>query len=287
MDREIGVIGSSGWNAALWTRALRDAGFVVRTLSRHPDLVPDDPRRRVVAFDLADSATYPDALVGLETLCLVTPPGPDQAATEIALMTAATQAGVARIIKLSVLGADIAEPVSPFARSAREAEHALQASGIAFVILRANGFMQNVLLQRAAIAQGRFIQPKGTTAASYLDVTDIADVAVVAASGKLDGEILELTGPKALSADEMRAALAAATGRPIALAELDATALRQMWSAGGMPGWRIEALTELNANVAAGRAPHLSRVTDTVRRVLGREATAFDAFAARSFAGPG
>ena len=210
--KTIAIIGSSGTNARPWTDAFLAAGWHVRSLVRDPGKIESrPPHLSAAAFDFADQTSHAPALAGVDVLALVSPAQPNQVAWESALIAAAQRAAAGGIIKLSVLGADMAAPISFFARNAAETERVLRASGVPHVILRANGFMQNVLRQRATIEAGNFIEPSGATAASRIDVHDLADVAVaVADGGAFDGRALTLTGPVALTGDEIAATLSGA-----------------------------------------------------------------------------
>lgn len=123
-----------------------------------------------VRFDLGDRASYDPALAGVDVLALITPARPEQTTWETGLIAAAQRGGVEGIIKLSVIRADIAAPISFFARHAAQVEDVLRASGVPCIVLRANGFMQNLLRQRASIEAGSLVEPSGAAAASRVDV---------------------------------------------------------------------------------------------------------------------
>jgi uncharacterized protein YbjT (DUF2867 family) len=110
------VIGSTGNNAASWTHALLAAGFDVIQLVRNPQ--PPRPGERLSQrrLDLDDAGSYAPALAGIDVLGLATPSIPGQADREATLIGTAATAGVRRIVKLSVTGADLEVPISQFAR---------------------------------------------------------------------------------------------------------------------------------------------------------------------------
>jgi len=167
--KTIAIIGSSGTNARPWTDAFLAAGWAVRSLVRDPRKVEGREHLSATAFDFDDPQSYRPALEGIDVLALISPAQPNQVTWERALIAAAQRAAVGGIIKLSVLGSEMAAPISFFARNAAETERVLRASGVPHVILRANGFMQNVLRQRAAIETGKFIEPAGTTAEQFAE----------------------------------------------------------------------------------------------------------------------
>src|SRR5579872_3307317 len=133
MGSTIAIVGASGTNAVPWTNAFLAAGWNVRNLVRDPERLAPLMNRIGVALDLDDRRSYEPALAGAGVLGLVTPAAPQQAEREIGLIEAAERSGVARIIRVSVMGAELAQPISPFARWAAEIDAALSRSNIPHV----------------------------------------------------------------------------------------------------------------------------------------------------------
>lgn len=283
MASTIAIIGASGTNAAPWTDAFLAAGWKVRNLVRDPGRAATRANRTTAALDLDDRRSYEPALAGVDVLGLATPAAPEQAERETGLIEAAERSGVARIIRVSVMGAELAQPISPFARWAAEIDAALSRSKIAHVVLRANGYMQNLLRQRGSIEAGRYVQPTGETAASYLDVRDIADVAVAAANGSFDGKVLTLTGPEALTGAQIAAVLSEALRRPVRFVSPDLERFGEELIENGVPTWRVDALVEVHSNILAGRGSHLSAVSPDVMAATGRPPRALRPFAEHAF----
>jgi uncharacterized protein YbjT (DUF2867 family) len=258
----------------------------VRNLVRDPNQVAPRERLAAVAFDFDNQRSYGPALDGVDALALVSPARPEQVAWESALIAAARRVGAGGVIKLSVNGADMGEPISFFARNAAQAEEALRRSEVPHVVLRANGFMQNVLRQRASIEAGSLVDPLAATAASYVDVHDLADVAAAVANGPFDGRALTLTGPAALTGEEVAATLSDVLGRPVRYILPSVEQFRKALTERGMPAWQIDAFIELQEAVLAGRAPHLAVVTADVEKATGKRPRSFAQFAAREFTPP-
>jgi uncharacterized protein YbjT (DUF2867 family) len=284
--KTIAIIGSSGTNARPWTDAFLAAGWHVRGLVRDPRKIGSQPHLTATTFDFGDPQSHAPALAGVDVLALISPAQPNQVAWESALIAAAQRAAVGSIIKLSVLGAEMAKPISFFARNAAETEEVLRGSAVPHVILRANGFMQNVLRQRATIEAGNFVEPSGATAASRIDIHDLAAVAAAVADGPFDGRALTLTGPAALTGDEMAATLSGVLGRPVRYVSPSLPQFRASLTERGLPAWQIDAFVELQEAVLDGRAPHLAVVTKDVEAATGRPPRSFAQFAAREFGHP-
>jgi uncharacterized protein YbjT (DUF2867 family) len=115
-------------------------------------------------------------------------------------------------------------------------------------------------------------QPDALTAPIH--ERDIAAVAVAALTGNDDTTGL-LTGPARLTQRDQVAAIAAATGKDIAVNDLTrADALAQF--SRFMPAGEAEAVLQFLDDAAMGNSP----ATDTVEQILGRAAISFDVWAA-------
>jgi uncharacterized protein YbjT (DUF2867 family) len=280
---QIAIIGSTGRNSAAWIEAFLAAGFTVRNLVRDPSAHLSRPGIACVAFDLNDHATYQPALDGADLFALVTPPDPRQTERELALLEAAKATKVPRILNLSVIGADLPAPITPFARWQAAVEKALRESGVTHVTLRPNGFMQNIPQQRAAIEAGRYVEPSGANAFALIDVRDIAAVAVAVAGGSHDGEAIDLTGSKAVTGAEIAEILTAATQKPVTFVSPPIDAFRGALLDQGVALWRADALAEFYEATQAGRAGHIARVNSNVEAIAGRPPRSLLDFAKETF----
>jgi uncharacterized protein YbjT (DUF2867 family) len=283
MNKSMSIIGATGRNSVAWTQAFLDAGFRVRNLVRDPSKFTPRLNLEYEAFDLDDRRTYEPGLAGVGVLALVTPPDPRQTERELALIEAAEQSGVERILNLSVIGADLPEPISAFARWQAPVEQALEGGAIPHVTLRPNAFMQNLLLQKASIQAGQYVEPSEGEASSLIDVRDIAAVAVGVADGGVDNQALDLTGPEAFTGSEIAQVLSAAIEKPVAFTSPPIAAFKFALMDRGASSWRIDALAELYQNVQDKRAPHLARITPNVERVTGRAPRTLREFVLESF----
>ena len=110
-------------------------------------------------LDLPDSLIA--ALAGIETAILTTSADFDQAAQHSRFLSAAREAGVKRIIRVSVVAADLASPHF-LLRTNAETEHEFSQSGIEATHLRPHSFMQNFLGQVATMrATGKLFSNTG------------------------------------------------------------------------------------------------------------------------------
>ena len=156
-------------------------------------------------------------------------------------------------------------------------EQLLRFSGIPWTILRPNMFLQELLRQADSIrSQGAFHLPLKTVTVSLLDARDIAEVAAEAlTSAGHEGKTYELTGPEALSFDDVARRLSAVLERdvkyvPVAMQQFADSAVDA-----GMPDWMVEAVCELYATFP-GRN---NVVRQGVREVLGKPPRRLEEFA--------
>lgn len=177
-----------------------------------------------------------------------------------AFVDLAKQRGVKRLVLLSGRGEE----------EAQACEQIVQGSGLEWTIVRASWFNQN-------FSEGAFIDmvlsgaitlPAGDQVEPFVDVDDIADVAVAAFTEDHHvGQVYELTGPRLMSMLDVAADLSRATGREIVYIDVPHEAFVSEVSNSGAPKDVVWMLDYLFSTVLDGRNAHL---TDGVQRSLGR-----------------
>ncbi|APW61550.1 SDR family oxidoreductase [Paludisphaera borealis] len=273
------VTGATGTVGGEVVRRLSAKGEAVRAVVRDPEKAASLalPHVEVVEGDFDRPETMEAAFDGVQRAFLATSSSERTEAQQIAFAEAARKRGVAHVVKLSQLGAD-AQSEGRFQRYHAVVEEAIQALGLAFTFLRPNLFMQGLLNFTPTIkAKGAFFAAAGDARVSLIDIRDLADVAVAAltASGH-EGKIYDLTGPEAITHNEMALGLSAALGRPIAYVDVPPEALRNTLIHVGFPAWQADGLLEEYAMYRRGEA---AVVESGVQDVLGRAPRRFEAFA--------
>src|SRR5262249_46491077 len=127
-------------------------------------------------------------------------------------------------------------------------------------------------------ASGAIYLPFGTGACSWIDAADVGAVAakVLTAEGHAHAAYA-LTGPAALTIDDVAKVLTEVSGRAIRYVDVPEAAAREAMLDTGLPAWLAEALMELHAvDKRGGKA----FVTTTVQEVIGRPPRSFVEFAA-------
>jgi uncharacterized protein YbjT (DUF2867 family) len=253
-------------------------GHRVRALVRKPaeaakldgsnvEAVPGD-------FDLPE--TLESALEGVEKAFLLTPVAERFVRWQKDFIEAAQRAKIKHLVKFSGMGAH-ARSASELLKLHAETDEILRSSGVPFTILQPNSFHQNMLSSANTIkAQGVFYWPLKDASQSTVDVRDISAVAAkVFTSSGHEGKTYVITGPEALTFQQVAEKLSSVLGRKIQYVDVPISAAANGMRNSGMPDWNVHAVSDLLACFAAGTA---ATVTDTVPRLLGRPATSFEQF---------
>src|SRR5262247_2863430 len=268
------VTGATGTNGRLVVQALLAAGARVRAMvqdsSRAADLARAGAELAVADFDRPD--TLDAALAGIERSLLLSAVDHRLVERETRFVERATRAGLRHLVKFSAIGAHPAASFS-FGRQHGAAERMIVDSGLAFTFVQPNFFMQNLLWSAETIkARGELYSSLGSTPASHVDARDIAAVITSALTDPTDrhaGQVHLVTGPAALSFDDVAGIFSRLLQRPVRYQPLSDEQLRTGLLAAGQSEWQAAALVELNIYARQG---HASVVTDTVQRITGRPA---------------
>ncbi|QFU88480.1 NAD(P)H-binding protein [Amycolatopsis sp. YIM 10] len=223
--------------------------------------------------------SLPPAFDGVHDLWLLVPNGPRAPENNMNALWAARQAGVERVVRLSVVGAAHDAPN----RSGRL--HALSdretgESGLRWTILRPHWFMQNLLNEAGDIAATGTLSMN--MASARLGMIDARDIAESAASVLLDdpdrhhGKAYTLTGPRSLTFDEVAAELEKVLGRSVAHLPVSDDVKRETLLGYGVPAWIADMLEEYARAYASGWGDF---TTDAVAGLLGRPPRDFADFA--------
>ncbi len=199
-----------------------------------------------VLADYSDKQSLRKALDGVTSVFLVCSPIPQLVELESNVLEVCEECGVKHVVLNSALGAG--DYPKSFPSWHRQVEEKLKATSISFTILRPNGFLQNIVAFNAPTirTQGAFYAAMGEAKVSYLDVGDIAAVAVKALQGSAHaGKTYELNGPEAISNQELAKRISRVTGRTVSYVDIAESAQREAMLATGMSEWQVTALLEL------------------------------------------
>lgn len=259
------VIGGTGKTGARVAQRLTAVGIRTRIASRTSG----------TRFDWNDQTTWQPAMSGVEAAYVTYAPDlavPESSTHIEELAELAYREGVRRMVLLSGRG----EP------AAQKAEQVLADTGLKWAVVRASWFAQNFsegyLLD--PIREGHLALPVGEVGEPFIDVDDLADVAVAALTRTdLLGRVLEVTGPELLTFAEAVEAISAASGRAVSFERIGLQQFSDGMAEVGVPSDVVELLTYLFAEVLDGRN---QSVTGVVEEVLERPARDFTTFAAEA-----
>ena len=230
-----------------------------------------------VIIDYNHPETLRAAFQGCDKLFLLGPNVHNQTQLELNAVEAAKEVGVQYIVKQSVMGAE--EGSYSLALVHRPVEKAIESSGMAWTFLRPNSFMQNVVtfMSETIKAESAFYSSSGAAKIAHVDVRDIAAVAVKALTEPTHaGQAYTLTGPEAMTYDELANDLSKVLGRSIRHINLSPSDLKHGLLAEGMPEAIADRMLDLERYY---REDGASRITNDIKHVTGHDPRRFAQYA--------
>ena len=247
------VLGARGKTGSRVAQRLKAKGVPVR----------EGSRTGMPAFDWDDDTGWNDVLHNVKAVYisfypdLAVPSAPRAIRTFCKL---AVKSGVEHLVLLSGRGED----------EAQHCEDIVKNAGVTWTILRSSWFCQNFSegFIHDLILAGNITLPVAGVREPFVDVDDIADVAVTALteSGH-DNQLYELTGPRLMTFCDATDEIAQATGRPVSFTQVPLQEFSAALAEQDVPAEAIGLLEYLFTTVLDGRNEQL---IDGVQRALGR-----------------
>lgn len=264
-QKHILVIGGTGKTGRRIVQGLEAQGHSVRVGSRSSD-IPfswDAPENWEAVLDGCESAyvayspdlAVPGASDSIRYLCQV-----------------AKKVGLQKIVLLSGRG----EP------EAQTCEQIVQHSGLTWTILRCAWFNQNFSesFLHPEVMSGTIALPVGNIKEPFVDVDDIAEVAIAALTEERhDDKLYELTGPELISFPQLANIFSEKLGRPIEYVQISQEAFIAGLEAQALPENLVKLLDYLFTVITDGRNEF---VANGVEQALGRPARSFTHYVERS-----
>jgi uncharacterized protein YbjT (DUF2867 family) len=256
------VLGGTGKTGKRVVEQLKATGYEVRVGSRSA----------IPSFDWDNEKSWDPCLNGVTSAYITYSPDlamPGATDAIQAFASLAKRREVKRLVLLSGRGE----------AEAQACEDIVQESGLEWTSVRASWFNQN-------FSEGAFIDmvlngaitlPAGDQVEPFVDVDDIADVAVAALTqDHHNGHIYEVTGPRLMTFADVANDLSRATGREISFIDVPHDGFIAEMENSGAPEDVVWMLDYLFATVLDGRNAHL---TDGVQQAPGRPPKDFAVYA--------
>ena len=236
------VTGSTGNVGRQVVEQLVKRGASVRALVRDPSKADFPAGVDVAKGDMLDVDSLRSAYSGISTLFLLNAVTPDEYTQALIALNVAREAGIERIVYLSVIHSDRYLNVPHFSGKFG-VERMIEQMGLNATILRPAYFINNDLSVKDVVTgYGIYPMPVGAKGLAMVDTRDIAEVAAIElvrreqSATPLPIDRINLVGPDTLTGAGIAAIWTEVLGRPIAYPGDDTAGfeknLRQF-----MPGW--------------------------------------------------
>lgn len=261
------IIGNSGKTGKRVEQQLKAMGASTRGVSRSSS----------IPFDWYNRNTWRAALEGTTSAYVTFQPDlavPGAAGIVQAFCDLALNLGLKKIVLLSGRGEE----------GAQKAEQVLMQSALDWNVVRASWFAQNFSegFMLGGILSGEMILPESKVLEPFIDVDDIADVAVAAITqDRLKNRLFEVTGPRLMTFGDCIDEIGKVAGKPIQLKFVSVDEYIDYLSSIGLPRDIQWLMRELFTVVFDGRNANLE---NGVLEALGRKPTDFSEYLSKTVA---
>ena len=273
---KIFVTGATGNTGSGLVPALLDAGVEVRAFVHNAAKAQalKDAGAEVVVGDLDQPDSIKAAVEGVDKIYLLTWNGPTQLQQVRNVVEVAKQAGKPHIVRHSMWGSERSRIV----QQGDEAEETITSSGLPWTLIKPTFFMQNTMMAAQTIASdGVIYWDVDGGKIGMIDLRDIVDAAVAVLTGQgHEGKSYILTGPEAISFDDVAANFSKVLGKQVHFVCVPSEVSRESMMNMGFPEWIARGYGELMQGFSEGFA---SRTTDHVAALTGHPARSFEQFA--------
>jgi uncharacterized protein YbjT (DUF2867 family) len=280
------VIGSTGTIGSLVVQGLAKQGAKVTAMVRQIGKAALPAGADGVVADLTDVASLRKAMTGVRTLFLLNALAPDEVTQSLQALNVAREAGIKRIVYLSVINAD-KYPDVPHFTGKHTVERMIEQLELPATILRPAYFMQNdISIQPVIAGYGAFPMPIGSKGVAMVDARDIADIAVAEllrrdrAADALPLVTLDIAGPELFTGDSAAAVWSQALGRTINYGGNDVAAFEAQLTQNHVPAWMAYDLSLMMARIQqVGQIP-AEGTAQKLEKILGRPLRTYQQFVA-------
>lgn len=278
-----GATGNVGHNVV---DQLAKRGADVRALVRDPAKADFPAGVAVVKGDLLDVGSLREAFSGVTSLFLLNAVVPDEFTQALIALNIAREAGIERIVYLSVINSDLYVNVPHFAGKFG-VERMIEAMGMHATILRPAYFIDNeVMIKDVVTGYGIYPMPIGTKGLAMVDARDIGEVAAIElirrenAPDPLPLNRINLVGPETLTGPAVARIWSEVLDREIAYPGEDFAGFEKNMQQ-AMPSWMaLDMRVMAERFVSDGMVPEEGDV-ERLTTMLGRPLRTYRDFAAQ------
>lgn len=266
MNERLALTGSTGRLGGRVARRLAEAGVPQRLLVRDLARAPQLAQAEAVVATFADGAAVRQALAGVDVVLMISAAeSPGRVAEHLAFVDAAAAAGVKHLVYTSFVGAS---PSATFtlARDHHATEQHIRKSGMSFTFLRDNLYAD--FLAMMVGEDGVIRGPAGAGRVAAVAQDDVADAAfaILQSAEAHAGVTYDLTGPEALTLDEVATILSEKTGRAVRYEPETLAEAYQSRASYNAPPWQLEAWVSTYTAIAAGELASVSPAIEQLTR---------------------
>ncbi|NBU97990.1 MAG: nucleoside-diphosphate sugar epimerase [Spirochaetia bacterium] len=270
------VYGASGGVGKEVASLLLNKGESVVGSSRKPSLQKSENNLSWIEVNTEAPEKGIEALHGVDKVFLMSPPGHmDQYTLLKPWIDESKKKGIKKIVLMTAMGIEHAPPEVPF----RKLELYLESSGIDYIIVRPNWFMQNFQTSwLSGIKKDRKIYfPGGSAKVSFIDSIDIAKSVVGAFEDSIEkNRGYMLTGREAIDHSEVADLLSKVTGITISYEDISSESFVALLLNNGVKQDYANFLAMIAGSLKEG---HSIAITGDVKYLSGKEPTKFEEYA--------
>jgi uncharacterized protein YbjT (DUF2867 family) len=278
------VTGATGTVGRQVVEQLAKRGADVRAFVRDPSKAGFPAGVDVVQGDLLDVDALRSAFSGVSTLFLLNGVVADEYTQALVALNLAREAGIERIVYLSVIHSDVYINVPHFAGK-HGVERMIEQMGLNATILRPAYFMGNDLAIKDVITgYGVYPMPIGSKGLAMVDTRDIAEVAAIEllrrerSAVPLPLERINLVGPDTLTGADVAGIWTDVLGRAIAYPGEDLAAFEQNMRQ-FMPSWMAFDMRLMGERFITDGMVPAAGDAERLTRLLGRALHSYREFA--------
>ena len=269
------VTGASGTVGMQIVQRLASSGVEVKALVRAPGKTALPSGVAEVVGDMSNVSSMRAALSSVRTLFVLNAVVPDEVTQALVTLNLARDAGIERIVYLSVIHADLYTNVPHFTGK-HTVERMIQSLDMPATILRPAYFIQNDERIKSVVeSHGIYPMPIGHAGVNMVDVRDIADTAAAEllarhrAPDALPGRTLEVVGPEALTGESIARIWSEALQREIRYAGDDLDGFERQLAGNG-PDWMAYDMRLMMAGIQRHGMRADDNAVDELSKMLGR-----------------